>query len=304
MGLVRLVYSNFWVIIFSVTIVSPLKAQDLEPRSYTNVPTGESFLATGYIRSSGDIAPSGAASPIQDLELTIDAGFVGFAHSFDLAGSSAKIDMGASRICFDGSAIFNGEFVEGSRCGYGDPKVRLTWNFHGAPAMKLEDFVKWKPGLVVGTSMQVSVPVGTYDDTKIINAGANRWVIRPGIGLSYRRDRWYYDLSASVRFYEDNDNFFNGLRVEQDPMYSVEGHIIYTLGKGRWMSLDANFYRGGETSVDGVKAGNWRQNSRWGLTYSTPLNRHHSLKFYVSTGVITRAGDDFDSLGIAWLYRL
>ena len=292
------------VALFCFLAVNQAAAQDLEPRSYSNVPIGETFLVAGYGRSSGDIAPSGPASPIQDLELTINAGVVGFAHTFALAGSSAKIDMAASRICFDGSAIFNGEFVEGSRCGYGDPKVKLTWNFYGAPALKLEDYASWKPGLVVGTSLQMSVPVGTYHNDKIINSGANRWMFRPGVGMSFKTGRWYYDLITSVRFYEDNDDFFNGSTVEQDPMYSVQGHVIYTLGRGSWVSIDANFYRGGETTVAGEEAGNWKENSRLGLTYSTPINRHHSIKLYASTGVVTRAGDDFDSFGAAWLYRL
>ena len=76
-------------------------AQDLEPRSYTNVPIGETFLVAGYVRSSGDVAPSGADSPLQDLELTINALGLGFARSFELAGSSAKIDVGVSRLCFE-----------------------------------------------------------------------------------------------------------------------------------------------------------------------------------------------------------
>ena len=57
---------------------SQLVAQDLEPRSYTNVPVGESFLVVAYVRSGGEIAPSGASSPLQDFELDIDAGAVGF----------------------------------------------------------------------------------------------------------------------------------------------------------------------------------------------------------------------------------
>ncbi len=279
-------------------------AQDLEPRSYTNVPIGETFLVAGFVRSEGDVAPSGAASPLQDLELTIDALGVGAAHSFELAGSSAKIDVAVSRLCFEGSAVLNGEFVEGDRCGYGDPKVRLTWNFYGAPAMKLAEFSKAVPGLVIGTSLQVSVPIGSYENDHLINEGANRWMVRPGLGLSFKSGQWYYDVITSVRLYEDNDDFFNGSKLEQDPLYSVQGHIIYTLNRGSWISLDANFYRGGETSIAGAGSDNWKQNSRWGLTYTKPINRHHSVKIYASTGVVTRAGDDFDTYGIGWVYRL
>lgn len=279
-------------------------AQDLEPRSYTNVPIGETFLVAGVVRSEGDVAPSGAASPLQDLELTIDALGVGAAHSFELAGSSAKIDVGVSRLCFEGSAVLNGEFVEGDRCGYGDPKVRLTWNFYGAPAMKLAEFSKAAPGLVIGTSLQVSIPIGSYENDHLINEGANRWMVRPGLGLSFKSGQWYYDVITSVRLYEDNDDFFNGSKLEQDPLYSVQGHIIYTLNRGSWVSLNANFYRGGETSIAGAGSDNWKQNSRWGLTYTKPINRHHSVKIYASTGVVTRAGDDFDTYGVGWVYRL
>lgn len=288
----------------ALVAVPSVLAQDLEPRSYTNVPIGETFLAAGVVRSAGDIAPSGVASPVQDLELTIDALGVGYAHSFELAGSSAKIDVAASRLCFEGSAIYKGEFVEGDRCGYGDPKVRLTWNFYGAPAMKLAEFSKAEPGLVIGTSLQMSVPIGSYENSNLINMGANRWMFRPGLGMSFKSDRWYYDVITSVRFYEDNDDFFNGSKLEQDPLYSVQAHIIYTLNRGSWISINANFFRGGETTVESVGADNWKQNSRWGLTYSTPINRHHSIKLYASTGVITRAGDDFDTYGIGWVYRL
>ena len=287
-----------------VLLLSPLlHAQDLEPRSYTNVPIGESFLVVGYIRSGGEIAPSGASSPIQDFELDIDAGAMGFAHTFALGEKSAKIDVVATRQCWEGSATYFGEFIEGRRCGYGDPKIRLSWNFYGAPALKLKEFVKWESGLVIGTSLQLSVPIGTYDNDKLINFGANRWMIRPGVGMSYKFGRWHYDIIASVRLFEDNDDFLDGSTVEQDPLYSVQGHLIYSLKKGRWISLNANFYRGGETSVEQVASHNLKENSRFGVTYSMPFSAHHSLKLYASTGILTRTGDDFDTYGIAWQYR-
>ena len=39
------------------------------------------------------------------------------------------------------------------------------------------------------------------------------------------------------------------------------------------------------------------------MTYALPLNAQHSLKFYANTGVITRIGNDFDTLGVAWQFR-
>lgn len=282
--------------------MSQAEAQELEPRSYTNLPIGETFMVVGAARSEGDISPANS-TVIQDLELTIDTGVMGFAHSFALGQDSGKLDLAVGRTCYEGSAIFQGEFVEGRRCEYIDPRVRVSWNFFGAPAMKLAEFTTWEPGLVMGASLQAVVPVGTYNSENLLNAGANRWLLRPGLGMSYRVGRWHFDLAGSVRFYEDNDDFYGGNKLEQDPLYSLQGHLVYYLARGRWVSLNANFYGGGETSLNGDDRDDGLENSRWGATFSTPLSRHLSLKLNASTGVVTRTGSDFDSYGAALQYR-
>lgn len=282
--------------------MSQAVAQELEPRSYTNLPIGETFMVVGAARSEGDISPANS-TVIQDLELTIDTGVVGFAHSFALGQDSGKLDLAVGRTCYEGSAIFQGEFVEGRRCEYVDPRVRVSWNFYGAPAMKLAEFATWEPGLVMGASLQAVVPVGTYNSENLLNAGANRWLLRPGLGMSYRVGRWHFDLAGSVRFYEDNDDFYGGNKLEQDPLYSLQGHLVYYLARGRWVSLNANFYGGGETSLNGDNRDDELENSRWGATFSTPLGRRLSLKLNASTGVVTRTGSDFDSYGAALQYR-
>ncbi|WP_257985394.1 transporter [Shewanella sp. GutCb] len=276
-------------------------AQDLEPRSYTNIPIGMNFLVVGVAHSEGDLSPAPSA-PIDNADLSIDAGVVGYAHTFALAGRSAKIDMTASRICYKGSADFQGQRVSADRCGYGDPNIRLSWNFYGAPALKPQDFSAWQQGVVVGTSLQLTLPIGSYDKDKLINSGANRWVFRPGIGMSHKLGDWYYDLIASVRFYGDNDAYFNDVELEQEPQYTLQGHLIYNFSRGHWLSLNANFYFGGETEKNKIDSFDSQENSRFGITYSAPINRSNSIKLYASTGVITQAGSDFDTLGAVWQY--
>jgi len=34
-----------------------------------------------------------------------------------------------------------------------------------------------------------------------------------------------------------------------------------------------------------------------------PINRSHSVKIFANSGVSTRTGTDYDSIGIAWQYR-
>ena len=154
-----------------------------------------------------------------------------------------------------------------------------------------------------GGGLKAVIPVGDYDGDALLNTGGNRWVLRPSVGLSNSHGRFSYDVMASIRFYEDNDDFFGDVFLEQEPVLQLQSHLIWSLPRGQWISINANFFRGGETTRDGVDANNRQENSRWGITYALPLSLHHSLKLYVNTGVVTRVGNDFDTVGVAWQYR-
>ena len=259
-------------------------------------------MSAGVVRSDGDLSPPGS-SPLQDAELTIDVLVAALSRSFALAGDSAKVDVAVGRTCYEGSAIFQGEFVEGRRCEYLDPRFKLTWNFLGAPALELKDFAGWQQGVVMGTSIAVVAPWGTYNSENLINAGSNRWQVKPSIGMSQRLGKWQWEMKLGTTFYEDNDDFFNGIRVEQDPLYSTSFHLIYNFQRG-WLSLDGNYFTGGRTEKDGVRQDDLQENSRWGLTWTRPIAGKHLIKLNVSTGVVTRIGNDFDSFGLGWVYSL
>ncbi|MGZ9898436.1 transporter [Shewanella gaetbuli] len=278
-----------------------VNAQDLEPRSYSNIPIDMHFIVAGYNRSQGSLSPAPEV-PIKDSDLQIDAGLLGYATTFDVAGSSSKFDIIASRVCIAGSAIYQGDYVEGQQCGYSDPTLKFTWNFYGAPALTRQEFAKYQQGLVMGVSMQLSVPVGSYDSDKLINVGANQWVFRPGFGMSYRSGNWFYGVNTTIRLYADNDDFFNDAYLEKDPQYNLQAHLIYNLTPRQWISLSGNYFIGGETVKNGVESDDEQSNSRFGINYSWALNQHHSVKLYANTGVITRIGNDFDSYGAIWMY--
>src|SRR5262245_37729040 len=58
-------------------------AQQLEPRSYSNIPIGMNFIVGGYVYSEGSITTD-ATSPIQDAEVQAHNALVGYARSFGL----------------------------------------------------------------------------------------------------------------------------------------------------------------------------------------------------------------------------
>jgi hypothetical protein len=185
----------------------------------------------------------------------------------------------------------------------GDPRFRFSYNFYGAPAVSLQEFAGYEQDVIVGASVQVSVPMGQYDPSRLVNVGANRWWVKPEIGASKEIGKLTLELNGSATYYTDNDNFFGGHTRQQDPIYAVQGHVIYGFSHGIWAALDATYYWGGQTTVDGVTGNDLQRNSRGGVTVALPVSRYNSVKLYASTGVSTRTGSDFDTFGIAWQTR-
>jgi hypothetical protein len=110
------------------------------------------------------------------------------------------------------------------------------------------------------------------------------------------------EISTGIRFYTDNNNFLSGRTLEVTPLYSVQGHLIYSITPGIWLGLDGLYYAGGRATIDGNKSERL-ENARVGVTVALPINRYNSVKLYGSTGVYTKTGTDFDILGIAWQFR-
>jgi hypothetical protein len=123
------------------------------------------------------------------------------------------------------------------------------------------------------------------------------------VGVSKALGRWTLEGTAAVTLFTDNTDFFGGNTRSQDPLYSLEGHVIYNFNAGIWGSLDATYFTGGRTTLNGTQRDDLQQNWRVGGTLAFPLDIHNSLKLYGSSGVSARTGNNFDLIGIAWQYR-
>ncbi len=260
------------------------------------------FIVVGYSYSQGTVLTD-ASLPLENGSVKVHGPVVGYARSLNLWGMSGKVDAVLSYVCALGTAEFAGESMERDVCGITDPRFRLSVNLYGAPALTLKEFAGYKQDIIVGASIQVGVPLGQYDDDKLLNIGTNRWSIKPEIGASKRIGSLTLELATAITFYTQNDDFLGGKEKEQDPIYSLQGHAVYGFKYGIWVALDGTYYRGGRTTIDGVQGDDLQENSRIGLTLALPVNRRNSIKLFASTGATTRTGGDFDSVGIVWQYR-
>ena len=283
-------------------LMQSVGAQDLEPRSYTNTPVGMNFLLFGYFYSDGDVATDPSA-PLKDGQVTVHGGVTGYVRSLDLWGKSAKLAVVLPYACADGKAKLAGRPGQRDVCGLADPRLRLSINLYGAPALTFDEFRRYRQDLIIGTTLQVTGPFGQYDSDKLLNIGTNRWSLKTEIGASKALGRTTLELAGAATFYTDNDNYFGGQKREQDPVYSIQGHLIYSFSHGAWGAIDGTYFRGGRTTTNGIGADDQQENTRIGATLALPVSRRNSLKLFASTGLATRTGGDFDTVGLAWQYR-
>jgi hypothetical protein len=276
-------------------------AQDLEPRAYINTPVGLNFLIAGYSYTTGNVATDHAL-PIEDAELTLHTGLLAYARSLDFWGRSGKVDVILPYSGLSGTARFLGEEREREVSGFHDPRLRLSVNLYGAPALSFEEFAAYKQDLIVGVSLAVTAPLGQYDSDKAVNLGTNRWSFKPELGISKDLGPVSLELAAAATVYTRNDDFLGRTR-EQAPLYSLQGNVVYAIGWGIWGAVTVTYVMGGRTTVDGREGDDRQDNFRVGATLALPVSRHHSVKVYGATGAATRRGGEFDVIGIAWQYR-
>lgn len=279
-----------------------VRAQEIEPRAYSNVPIGVNFLVAGYARSDGGLATDPTLA-LEDAELSSDATVLAWARGIDVLGRSGKVDLILPFAHVRGTAGYAGEPVERDISGAGDPRLRFSVNLYGAPALSLAEIASWKQDLIVGWSVQVSAPLGQYDPSRLVNIGTNRWMARTELGMSQAIGRWTLELAGAVAVFQGNDDFFGGRTREQDPVYSLQGGVVYGFPRGAWMALNGTWYTGGRTRLDGERRNDLQENSLVGVTVALPLGRKDSIKLYASTGLATRIGSDADTFGIAWQRR-
>jgi hypothetical protein len=166
----------------------------------------------------------------------------------------------------------------------------------------MKEFPSYKQNVIVGLSLAVTAPLGRYDSGKLLNIGNNRWSIRPELGISKAFGPLTLELMPDVTIFTDNNDFLGQVR-HQDPLFSLQGHVIYNFGHGIWASASGTYYTGGSTTLGGSSQNDLQENFRAGATLSLPLGRHESIKIYGSDGLVARFGSSFWLVGIAFQYR-
>jgi hypothetical protein len=281
---------------------SVASAQELEPRAYSNAPIGTTFAILGYTHLSGPVLPDPSV-PITDLTATVDIWTLGYARFFDAFGRTANFAVVLPYVNGDFRGEIGDAAHEAHRGGLGDLHLRGAINLFGHPALTPAQFLSHPDVLSGGASLNVVVPSGQYEGSRLINIGTNRWAFKPEVGVSYPIGSWFTEAAAGVWNFSANDDFFGGHRRTQEPLTVYQLHAGYNFRRGTWLALNYGRYIGGRTSIDGAAKDDEQHNSRIGLVFSLPVASGWSAKVAYSKGTVVRAGGDYGIATAALQYR-
>jgi hypothetical protein len=288
-----------------MSLAAPSHAQDLEPRRWSQLPTGINFLGVGLGYSDGDIFLDPVLQ-IEDGTVELVSAGLSYVRTFGLFGRSARFDVTVPYAEADWEGLLQGEPASVHRQGFGDPRFRLSVLLYGGPALDRREFAETPASnTVVGFGLSVVAPLGEYIDDKLLNIGQNRWIIRPQLGITHTRGKWTGELTGSIYYFTDNDSFFQGTTLENDPLYAIQGHLIYTFRPGLWASISVGYGDGAEPTVSGVPKDAETENWLNAISVGLPISRSQGIKLsYISSRTQVPTGADLDTLLLAysWMF--
>lgn len=293
-------YLFFLLIIF---LTSPSFAEELDPRRWAHLPIDTNFSGAGYAYTKADISFDPVLK-IEEGEVDLHTWVGKYIRTFSLFDKTARIGLVQGYQKGRWKGLLDGVPTTVRREGWSDTLVRFAINLYGAPPLKGRDYVEYRNAkkleTIIGAGLSVQLPTGDYMKDKLINLGTNRFTFRPQAGFVHMRGKWTLETTAFVALFTDNDEFFNGKKLEQDPHYALNAHIIYNFRPNVWASASAGYDYGGRSTVDGIKKDDRKQNVAWAISFGLPFNRHLGGKIaYVGTRTQESTGVDSDSLILA-----
>jgi len=302
-------FKNLSVIVLLAVLALPmqLKAQDLEPRRWGHLPSGLTVVGVGYAYTDSFVYFS-PFWKIRDASAEINSIGVSALYAFDMAGKSARVSFLLPYVSGRWEGDVDNKYEVVKRHGFADPRLRLSVNLYGAPALKGAGYARYRAqhatNTVVGASVSVSAPLGQYDEDELINISGNRWTVRPQVGAVHNRGPWSFELTGSIFLFSDNKDFVDSARLEQRTMYAAQAHVIYDFKPGLWASLSTAYGSGGRVYLDKQKTAFEVDNWLWAASFGFPIGKTQSVKLtWLSGRTQNNVGRDSDNLLLGWSKR-
>jgi hypothetical protein len=291
------------MMVFTMGFLPASYAADLESRQWSHLPMGTNFAGIGYAYTRADISLDPALL-IENAEVKLQTWGGSYVCTFELFDKSARIDLKQAYHKGEWEGILKGAPASVTREGFSDTFVRFAVNLYGAPPLRGKEFAEYRSKTntetILGVGLVVRLPTGEYMEDKLINLGNNRFAFRPQIGGIRSWGKWTLEAMTQVAFYTDNDEFFDGNKLEQEPLSITHGNLIYNFKPGLWAGVAAGFDYGGEKTINGIKKNDTKEDIAWALSFAYPITRQYGFKIvYIGSRTQVSTGLDTDSLSVA-----
>ena len=312
--------------VLAVPLISgPANAQDDGARTYWKGRAGTNGISVQYLNMNLQASdavqfdPSHYIYPSADAEASIFV--LSWARHMTLFDRpsvlSANLIGGSVDVEFD-TAITPPEFLppgivpgtsfSQSASGYADPSVQLDVNLFGTPPINaIFDYLNYEPTWTLDAAFMLGVPLGQYDNNKVVNLGLNRFYGRIAFPLKYHFrvfTRGYMsslELVPSVYFFSENDDFL-GQSLENDPLLQIEAHWTHDFTRHFYGSLDLLYRNGFQSEIDGVNLGSDIEIGTLGFTLNFSVTDNVAIRTSFSSNVFGDSAIETSMIRLQFVY--
>lgn len=295
---------GFPLILLFLLLTSPCFADELEPRRWAHLPINTNFGGTAYAYTEADIDVDPLLK-IEDMDMELDTWALKYIRTFSLFNKTARVGVLQAYQEGEWSGLLDGVPKTVNRSGWSDTFVRFAINLYGAPPLQGKEYAAYRAAqkveTIVGAGLSVQLPTGDYMDDKLINLGTNRYTFRPQLGVIHSRGKWSLETTGTMAIHTDNNDFYNDKKLEQDPLYTLQSHLIYTFRPGVWGSASGGYSYGKQSTVDGVEKDDQKEFLAWAFSFGFPISRHLGAKVaYIGTRTQESTGIDSDTVAVGF----
>jgi len=259
-------------------------------RDYLNAPI-DSWLTTYNASYSASVTPEDGTDVSSRTSSNVFGQSVVITRTMDFGGRTGGLSVVLPYVFADTKS---GTF-QASTNGLSDVGFLWQMNIFGGPALTREQFQSFIPQTFSSFHLYVGTPLGTYNPTSPINPSANRWTISPTVNYSYTPDqgRTWLETYVTALLFTDNDNFrvAGAQTLSQNRILRLEEHVSHNLTDALWLSVDAYYNVGGETSIDGTGQDNMANTLRIGAGMGLRLWRGADLTLNYERVVAKPSGE-------------
>ena len=299
LSFVKIFFRGGFLLHLFFILASPCWGEELEPRRWSHLPIDTNFVGAAYAYTEADI-DFDPVLKVENGQLQLHSWGAKYIRSFALFEKTARIDL--VQIYQEGSwtGLLDGVPTTVKRSGWSDTNLRFAINLYGSPPLQGKEYAAYRAATkvetIVGAGLSVQLPTGEYMDDKLINLGTNRFTFRPQFGVVHTSGNWSLEATGMVALYTDNNEFYNGNKLEQEPLYIIHGHLIYTFRPGVWAAASAGYDYGGRSTVDGTSKDDRKQDLAWACSLGFPVSRQLGGKIsYIGTRTQESTGIDSDT---------